>query len=68
MPLPFAEFQGENSKGYNGTDLFSPEMDYAVDAVDLDPYLGKVNRLLAQKHCPPLTREQLTGQINQLKA
>ena len=68
MPLPFAEFQGENSKGYNGTDLFSPEMDYAVDAVDLDPYLGKVNRLLAQKNCPPLTREQLTGQINQLKA
>ena len=39
MPLPFVEFQGENSKGYNGTDLFSPEMDYAVDIADLDPYL-----------------------------
>ena len=30
MPLPFQEYQGENSLGYNGTDLFSPEMDYAV--------------------------------------
>ncbi len=68
MPLPFAEFQGENSLGYNGTDLFSPEMDYAVAAADLDPYLAPVNRLLAEKNCPPLTKAQLTGQINQLKA
>jgi 1,4-alpha-glucan branching enzyme len=68
MPLPFGEFQGENSRGYNGTDIFSPEMDYAVAGPDLDPYLTKVNGLLAEKNCPPLTRGQLTGQINQLKA
>jgi 1,4-alpha-glucan branching enzyme len=67
MPLPFVEFQGENSKGYNGTDIFSPEMDYAVDAADLDPYLQKVNQLLREKSCPPLAKEHLTGQINQLK-
>ena len=32
MPLPFQEYQTESSLGYNGTDLFSPEMDYAVAA------------------------------------
>ena len=49
MPLPFQEYQGENSLGYNGTDLFSPEMDYSVAAADLEPYLARVNRLLAAK-------------------
>lgn len=68
MPLPFVEFQGENSLGYNGTDIFSPEMDYAVESADLDPYLRKVNQLLAQKNRAPLRKEQLVGQINQLKA
>ncbi|HTM07511.1 MAG TPA: alpha amylase C-terminal domain-containing protein [Verrucomicrobiae bacterium] len=67
MPLPFVEFQGENSLGYNGTDLFSPEMDYAVDAGELGPYLSNINRLLAQKNRPPLIAAQLTGQISQLK-
>ena len=56
MPLPFQEYQGENSLGYNGTDLFSPEMDYAVAPADLVPYLARVNRLFAAKGIPPLTR------------
>ena len=43
MPLPFQEYQGENSLGYNGTDLFSPEMDYAVPAAELAPYVVRVN-------------------------
>ena len=68
MPLPFQEFQGENSLGYNGTDLFSPEMDYAVAAADLPPYLVRVNRLLNAKGFESLTVTQLTGQVNQLKA
>jgi 1,4-alpha-glucan branching enzyme len=68
MPLPFQEYQGENSLGYNGTDLFSPEMDYSVPAADLAPYLARVNRLLAAKGCANLTAPQLTGQINQFKA
>jgi 1,4-alpha-glucan branching enzyme len=67
MPLPFQEFQGENSLGYNGTDLFSPEMDYAVRAADLAPYLARVNRLLAAKGHAPMAAAQLSGQINQLK-
>ena len=68
QPLPLVEFQGAWSLGYNGTDLFSPEMDYCVDPALLDPYLQKVNALLAKKGCPPLAFEQLCGQVNQLKA
>jgi 1,4-alpha-glucan branching enzyme len=68
QPLPVVEFQGEWSLGYNGSDLFSPEMDYSVAPGALPPYLAKVNALLAKKDCPPLTGEQLIGQMNQLKA
>ena len=67
MPLPFQEYQGENSLGYNGTDLFSPEMDYSVFPTDLPNYLPRVNRLLAKKGHPSLTISELTGQINQFK-
>src|SRR5689334_14384077 len=68
MPLPFQEFQGENRMCYNGTDLFSPEMDYSVVAADLPRYLNRVNRLLTAKGFEPLTLAQLTGQVNQFKA
>jgi len=68
QPLPIVEFQGEWSLGYNGSDLFSPEMDYCVDPTQLGPYLKKVNDLLAKKSCPPLVANQLTGQMNQFKA
>jgi 1,4-alpha-glucan branching enzyme len=67
MPLPFQEYQSENSLGYNGTDLFSPEMDYALSGSDLAPYLARVNRLYAQKGLPPRTSAELSGQANQLK-
>jgi 1,4-alpha-glucan branching enzyme len=67
MPLPFQEFQTENSLGYNGTDLFSPEMDYAVRENELGPYCERVNRLLRAKGKPPLSAVQLKGQVNQLK-
>jgi 1,4-alpha-glucan branching enzyme len=68
QPLPLVEFQGEWSLGYNGSDLFSPEMDYCVDAAELAPYLQSANALLGQKGLGPLTPGQLSGQINQLKA
>ncbi|MEI8198388.1 MAG: alpha-amylase family glycosyl hydrolase, partial [Phycisphaerae bacterium] len=67
QPLPVVEHAGEWSLGYNGTDPFSPEMDYAVDPEQLSPYLAKVNRLLAEKNCAALTAAQLSSQINQLK-
>jgi 1,4-alpha-glucan branching enzyme len=68
MPLPLQEYQTENSLGYNGTDLFSPEMDYAVrPGPTLDLYLERVNRLFRAKGVPDKTAAELTGQINQLK-
>ncbi|HYQ18907.1 MAG TPA: hypothetical protein VEQ58_24190, partial [Polyangiaceae bacterium] len=67
MPLPFQEFQTENSLGYNGTDLFSPEMDYAVHAHELGPYCETVNRLLKAKGRPAISAVDLKGQDNQLK-
>ena len=68
QPLPLVEFQGEWSLGYNGTDLFSPEMDYCLATTELGPYLDKVNQHLARWNQPALTAEQLEGQVNQLKA
>lgn len=68
QPLPVVEFQGEWSLGYNGSDLFSPEMDYCVGPDQLEFYLRKVNALLAKKNCAPLTAQHLSGQVNQLKA
>jgi 1,4-alpha-glucan branching enzyme len=68
QPLPVVEFQGEWSLGYNGSDLFSPEMDYCVDPAHLGPYLSKINGLLAKKNCAPLTIDHLSGQVNQLKS
>src|SRR5882724_1313453 len=67
MPLPFHEFQTASSLGYNGTDLFSPEMDYAVRQSELGPYMARVNTLLAAKDQPPLSVAELSGQVNQLK-
>lgn len=67
QPLPVVEFQGEWSLGYNGTDLFSPEMDYCLDPSDLPPYLAVINRLLDDRGADPLKPAQLEGQSNQLK-
>jgi 1,4-alpha-glucan branching enzyme len=68
QPLPVVEFQGEWSLGYNGTDLFSPEMDYCVDPSDLPGYLPAVNALLSARGADIVKPEQLEGQANQLKA
>ena len=68
QPLPVVEFPTQFSLGYNGTDYFSPEMDYSVPPEDLDPYLKRANELLAARNKSPLTREQLKGQVHQLKA
>lgn len=67
LPLPFQEYQTANSLGYNGTDLFSPEMDYAVRVEDLANYVPRVNRLYQNKGLPTRSMAELTGQVNQLK-
>jgi 1,4-alpha-glucan branching enzyme len=66
-PLPITEFASPRSLGYDGSDLYSPEMDYQVDAASIDTYLPRINALLARRGQPPLTQQQLSIPINQLK-
>jgi 1,4-alpha-glucan branching enzyme len=66
--LPIQEFPGDFSLGYNGTDYFSPEMVYGVDAADLAPHLTRANALLAAKGLAPYSTSDLIGEMNQLKA
>ena len=66
--LPIQEFQTSFSLGYNGTDYFSPEMDFAVADDDLSPYVAKVNGLLDAKGLRRYRTEDLRGEMNQLKA
>ena len=66
--LPIQEFQTRFSLGYNGTDYFSPEMDYAVEDEALAPYVAKVNSLLDARGLARYGLEDLRGEMNQFKA
>lgn len=66
--LPIVEFANVRSLGYEGADIFSPEMDYIVDDGDLGAYLGLVNELFARKAQSPLGIDDLRPQSHQLKA
>src|SRR5205807_5447079 len=66
--LPILEFPSETSRGYNGLDLYSPEMAYQVTGdAELGRYLLKANALLARTRQPPLTLVQLRPGPNQLR-
>jgi 1,4-alpha-glucan branching enzyme len=65
--LPIQEFASTTSRGYNGVDLFSPEMDYQVQGADLPRYLAKANALLAARGQSALTIERLRSGPDQLK-
>jgi len=67
-PLPIVEYSTPRSMGYNGSDLYSPEMDFIVEGAELDTYLPRVNQLLAARGAAPLDRATLAIPINQLKA
>jgi 1,4-alpha-glucan branching enzyme len=68
-PLPVVEFPTETSEGYNGTDYYSPEMEYTVaTGPALDRYFDRVNQLLQQRGQPGLPPGALDAQVNQLKA
>jgi 1,4-alpha-glucan branching enzyme len=55
--------------GYNGTDLFAPEVQYAPeDLAQIDHYLATANALLARRGHDPLSRDDLDGPANQLRA
>lgn len=66
--MPIQEFQTQFSLGYNGTDYFSPEMDFAVEDAQLEPYVELVNRLLNSFGLEGYDVEDLRGEMNQLKA
>jgi 1,4-alpha-glucan branching enzyme len=65
--MPIQEFPSQTSMGYNGVDLFSPEMAYTVYDADLARYLAKANALLTEHGRPPVTIDQLQPGPNQLK-
>jgi 1,4-alpha-glucan branching enzyme len=66
--MPIQEFQTQFSLGYNGTDYFSPEMDFAVEDGELAPYVVEANKLLDAKGLRRYRVEDLHGEMNQLKA
>jgi 1,4-alpha-glucan branching enzyme len=66
--LPIQEFPGIFSLGYNGTDYFAPEWEFAVPDTDLPTYLPRVNLLLQRKGLALYSQQDLRGEANQLKA
>jgi 1,4-alpha-glucan branching enzyme len=68
-PLPIDEFPTDTSEGYNGTDYFSPEMEYTLPpGPELDRHFDRVNQLLRARGHAPLPPGTLESQVNQLKA
>ena len=65
--LPIQEFASPTSRGYNGVDLFSPEMDYQVPDSELPRYVATANRLLAARGYSPVSIDHLRAGPNQLK-
>jgi 1,4-alpha-glucan branching enzyme len=70
QPLPIQEFPTSFSLGYNGTDLFSPENDYAeADEARLRPYFDQANSILRNAGQPAYASiDVLRGSDNQLRA
>jgi 1,4-alpha-glucan branching enzyme len=66
-PLPIDEAGSDPSRGYDGRDYFSPEMEYGVPGSELDPYVAKVNALFAAKGAPGVSKADLIGSMAQLK-
>jgi 1,4-alpha-glucan branching enzyme len=68
QPLPVDELESDPSLGYNGADLFSPDLPYQASGPALSQYLTTVNRLLNQKGFPPINVSDITTGPGQLKA
>jgi len=66
--LPIQEFASPISRGYDGVDLYSQEMDYGeADAGELAQYLTRINRLLRNRGARELKLAELRSSVNQLK-
>lgn len=59
--LPIQEFQTSFSLGYNGTDYFSPEMDFAVSDTDLPQYVAEENGSLMPRRPARFRTGELRG-------
>jgi 1,4-alpha-glucan branching enzyme len=74
QPLPVYEMEdspslGYPGLGYQGSDLYSPAIDYAVYHRDsLEGYLATINRLLGAKGFAPMTLADIAPGYAQLKA
>lgn len=68
--MPVVEFATPSSLGYNGTDYFSPENDYAEESpAVLAERLPEINRLFAERGQPGYANASvLAGADNQLRA
>lgn len=68
--LPIQEFETMRSLGYNGTDYFTPELDYTLHPLDQEfaRYFDAANALLARKGLPPYRPGDLDCQTKQLMA
>jgi len=68
--LPIQEFSTPRSLGYNGIDLYSPEMDYSVQpgSPDFQQYLDKANQLLSRFGQREFKQTELDCQTKQLMA
>jgi 1,4-alpha-glucan branching enzyme len=67
QPLPLVEFNSPRSMGYDGSDLFSPEMDYTLEGREVENHLSRVNEHFRRHGKPPISLEQLGIPINQVK-
>src|SRR6266568_657503 len=68
--MPVVEFETGFSKGYNGSDYFSPDNGYATDdPAELQDYLARINELFAARGQPGYAGAgALAGADNQLRA
>lgn len=65
--LPIVEFASPRSLGYDGSDLFSPEMDYTLEGEDARAYLDAVNAQFAHFGKPGVSAAEIETPINQIK-
>ncbi|WP_342151474.1 alpha amylase C-terminal domain-containing protein [Methylorubrum sp. SB2] len=65
--LPMAEYAAPRSMGYGGVDLFSPEMDYTVEALS-DEDAAFVAELFRRRGRSAPSKDVLAIPINQIKA
>jgi 1,4-alpha-glucan branching enzyme len=65
--LPVVEFASPRSLGYDGSDIFSPEMDYTLEGAAAHAYLAAVSDALTRAGAAPTSAAEIEVPINQLK-